>query len=128
MPEHRVSKEAERSIAESLTRVVTSAVAASARAECLAPLPRGRIPRSLVRRAIRLLIDNFEAPYGSTFRFVHNGRNYVARIEQHFHPEGGTARPWGHHRGVTVYAVREVRPPIQETEDGLVADCVLPMT
>jgi hypothetical protein len=34
------------------------------------------------------------------------GKQYVARIQRHFHPEGGAIKPWGHHRGVSLLVAR----------------------
>lgn len=45
------------------------------------------------------------APYGALSPFVaSDGRTYATWIEQHYHPPGGAARPWGLHHGVTVLA------------------------
>jgi hypothetical protein len=44
-------------------------------------------------------------PYGSLTPFVaSNGQTYATWIEQHYHPPGGAAQPWGLHHGVTVLA------------------------
>lgn len=44
-------------------------------------------------------------PYGTLAPFVaSNGQTYATWIEQHFHPPGGAAQPWGLHHGVTVLA------------------------
>ena len=37
--------------------------------------------------------------------FVADNKDFVARIEQHYHPPGGALRPWGPHKGVSVFAV-----------------------
>jgi hypothetical protein len=29
--------------------------------------------------------------------------NYALGVESHYHPEGGTATPWGWHKGVSVF-------------------------
>jgi hypothetical protein len=43
--------------------------------------------------------------YGSIFPFTaSDGKLYATWIEQHYHPPGGTALPWGYHHGVTVLA------------------------
>jgi len=33
-----------------------------------------------------------------------DGSRIVARVEQHYHPPGGTMRPWGRHLGVSLFA------------------------
>lgn len=44
-------------------------------------------------------------PYGTLAPFVaSNGLTYATWIEQHFHPPGGVAQPWGLHHGVTILA------------------------
>lgn len=41
--------------------------------------------------------------YGTLAPFVaSNGKTYATWIEQHYHPPGGAAQPWGLHHGVTV--------------------------
>jgi hypothetical protein len=43
--------------------------------------------------------------YGTLSPFVaSDGRTYATWIEQHCHPPGGAAQPWGLHHGVTVLA------------------------
>jgi hypothetical protein len=43
--------------------------------------------------------------YGTLSPFVaSDGKKYATWIEQHFHPPGGAAQPWGLHHGVTVLA------------------------
>ena len=43
--------------------------------------------------------------YGTLSPFVaSNGQTYATWIEQHFHPPGGVAQPWGFHHGVTILA------------------------
>jgi hypothetical protein len=34
------------------------------------------------------------------------GKQIVARIERHFHPEGGAVKPWGFHPGVSLFVKR----------------------
>jgi uncharacterized cupredoxin-like copper-binding protein len=42
---------------------------------------------------------------GSEIEVEVAGKPYVARIERHFHPEGGAIKPWGFHPGVSLFAV-----------------------
>ena len=46
----------------------------------------------------------FDAPLGTEVLIDADGKKYVARFEQHYHEEGGPQRPWGWHKGVTLYA------------------------
>lgn len=49
--------------------------------------------------------------YGTLGPFVAgDGKTYATWIEQHFHPPGGSVRPWGYHHGVTILA--KVEPVI----------------
>jgi hypothetical protein len=58
---------------------------------------------SLIKKASELLWK-FDAPIGSEIVIEHDGRSVVARFEQHFHEIGGPLRPWGFHKGITLYA------------------------
>ena len=57
----------------------------------------------VAQRAREILDANQNAPYGTEVPFEVDGRSYVGRIEEHYHEPGGPRRPWGRHRGVTVY-------------------------
>jgi hypothetical protein len=57
----------------------------------------------IARRAREILDGNNEAAYGTEVPFEIDGQSYVGRIEEHYHEPGGPRRPWGRHRGVTVY-------------------------
>lgn len=72
----------------------------------LQPVLDAKLERELAPRAQRILEAHGAAPIGTEVPFTHEGRPYVARIEMHNHPHGGPRKPWGPHRGVTVYAPR----------------------
>ena len=57
----------------------------------------------VAQRAREILDANDRAPFGTEVPFEVDGRSYVGRIEEHYHEPGGSRRPWGRHRGVTVY-------------------------
>jgi hypothetical protein len=57
----------------------------------------------IAKRAREILDANGEAPYGTEVPFEIDGQTYVGRIEEHYHEPGGPRKPWGRHRGVTVY-------------------------
>jgi hypothetical protein len=67
------------------------------------PLRPQETTPEIERRAKEILDANDDAPMGTEVSFEVDGRAYVARIEEHYHEPGGPRRPWGHHRGVTVY-------------------------
>jgi hypothetical protein len=54
-------------------------------------------------RAREILDANSGAPYGTEVPFEVDGQSYIGRIEEHYHEPGGPRKPWGRHRGVTVY-------------------------
>ncbi len=58
---------------------------------------------SLIKKAEEVLWK-FDSPIGSEIVIEDGGRSVIARFEQHFHEVGGPLRPWGFHKGVTLYA------------------------
>jgi hypothetical protein len=67
------------------------------------PLTQEEVTPELAAVAKRLLEEHPEAPFGTQFSLEYAGKNYIARIEEHYHEPGGPERPYGHHRGVTLY-------------------------
>jgi hypothetical protein len=57
----------------------------------------------IARRAREILDANRDTEYGTEVPFEIDGQPYVGRIEEHYHEPGGPKKPWGRHRGVTVY-------------------------
>ena len=55
--------------------------------------------------AKRMLAEHHADPVGTEVEYEENGRVFVGRIEQHYHPHGGVAKPWGYHKGVSVLEV-----------------------
>jgi hypothetical protein len=60
--------------------------------------------------AKRILQAHRSDPYGTEVPFEADGKRYVGRVEEHYHPPGGPARPWGKHPGISVFAVEPVPP------------------
>lgn len=69
----------------------------------LRPVTDAALEQALAPRAQEILEEHADAPIGAEFPFEHEGEPFVARIEIHEHPHGGPRKPWGPHRGVTVY-------------------------
>jgi hypothetical protein len=75
----------------------------------LEPLKPGRklnaseLTPALIRKADEVLFTEYP-PVGTVVPIELEGRLYVGRVEVHYHKEGGTKRPWGRHRGITLYA------------------------
>ena len=72
----------------------------------LRPVDSDEVTPAIERRASEILSEHAHDPLGTEVPFEIEGRSYVAKIEQHYHEPGGPRRPWGHHRGVTVYHAR----------------------
>jgi hypothetical protein len=58
---------------------------------------------AIAQRARAILDENDGAAFGTEVPFEIDGQSYVGRIEEHYHEPGGPKKPWGRHRGVTVY-------------------------
>ena len=58
---------------------------------------------SLIKKSESLLWD-LDSPIGSEVMLEAEGKSFVARFEQHFHEWGGPVKPWGPHKGITLYA------------------------
>jgi hypothetical protein len=61
------------------------------------------VPVPLRAKLHKLLQDHGNEPIGSLVPTEFEGRRYIARLEIHYHPEGGPVRPWGNHRGVSLF-------------------------
>jgi hypothetical protein len=66
-------------------------------------LRNAEVTPQLGKIARNILITYRSSSYGTGYHFNHGGRSYMGRIEEHYHPPGGDKRPWGHHKGVTLY-------------------------
>jgi peptidoglycan hydrolase-like protein with peptidoglycan-binding domain len=75
------------------------------------PTPRLRrlrdaeVTPAITAEAVRILRAYRDQAIGFEVPFTAGGKAYVARIELHYHPPGGPARPWGPHKGVSVFAL-----------------------
>jgi len=70
------------------------------------PLRNDELNPDLVKKADDLLW-NHPSPVGVDVPFELNGKNYVARFAYHYHEFGGAKKPWGYHKGVTLYATAD---------------------
>jgi hypothetical protein len=65
---------------------------------------RGEEMTPEIAQRAREILDGYSgAPFGTEVPFEIDGQPYIGRIEEHYHEPGGPRRPWGRHRGVTVY-------------------------
>jgi len=67
------------------------------------PVRGEEMTTEIARRAREILDANRDTEYGTEVPFEVEGQPYVGRIEEHYHEPGGSKKPWGRHRGVTVY-------------------------
>lgn len=66
-------------------------------------LTEAELTSKLIRKAEEVLRSQYPA-LGSEIPLEVDGRIYFGRVEMHFHEEGGPKKPWGYHRGMTLYA------------------------
>jgi hypothetical protein len=74
--------------------------------DAVRPLRPDEMNPELVKRADDLLW-NHPAPVGVDVPFEVNGKNYIARFALHYHEFGSDKKPWGYHKGVTIYSTWE---------------------
>ena len=67
--------------------------------------------RALVKQARVIILEHYKKPFGTEIPFEVDGKRYVGRIEKHFHPVGGPAKPWGWHHGCSLFAVEPGAQP-----------------
>lgn len=68
-------------------------------------LTNSEVTPAISAQAKRIISEHHRDPYGTEIPFQADNASYVARIEEHYHPPGGALKPWGHHAGVSVFAV-----------------------
>jgi len=67
------------------------------------PVVGAEMTTQIAQRARTILDENDGAAFGTEVPFEVDGQSYIGRIEEHYHEPGGPKKPWGRHRGVTVY-------------------------
>jgi hypothetical protein len=72
------------------------------------PPPAGTIPWPASRAVTQAIKDWARAQLhyekGTIITANVGGVDVVGRLETHYHPPGGNIRPWGCHKGLTIYA------------------------
>ena len=71
-------------------------------------LRQREVTRAHGMKAKELLNATRGQPFGTEVRFDIDGNSYAAVVEHHYHEPGGEARPWGWHRGISLFAVEPV--------------------
>lgn len=75
-------------------------------AQTLRRMKQSEVTPAITQKAIELRKQYARVSnYGLEIPFESGGKQYVARIEKHFHEPGGPLKPWGEHPGVSVLAV-----------------------
>jgi len=88
-----------------------SAPKAEAKTEPAAPkrtlrkIKNSEMTVAVVKKAREIINENYKKPFGTEIAFEMNGKHFVGRIEQHYHPPGGELHPWGYHPGCSLYVV-----------------------
>lgn len=61
---------------------------------------------AMMQAAAEVVRQHYANPVGTNVDIHVAGKHFVARIERHYHPEGGPIKPWGFHPGVSLFAIR----------------------
>jgi hypothetical protein len=69
-------------------------------------MQKDEITPALSALAASIVRKHYAKPVGTTIEVELEGKRVIARIERHFHPEGGAAKPWGFHPGVSLFVAR----------------------
>ncbi|HYQ43094.1 MAG TPA: hypothetical protein VER11_14030 [Polyangiaceae bacterium] len=64
------------------------------------------ISKRMLEVAAKIVREHYAKPVGTLIEVDVGGQRVIARIERHFHPEGGAIKPWGFHPGVSLFAPR----------------------
>jgi hypothetical protein len=69
-------------------------------------LKKAETSPAMLQTAARIVRKHYAKPVGTEITVEIEGKVITARIERHFHPEGGAAKPWGFHPGVSLFIAR----------------------
>jgi hypothetical protein len=61
---------------------------------------------AMLQVAAQIVKRHYAKPVGTEITVDIEGKQVIARIERHFHPEGGPVKPWGFHPGVSLFIAR----------------------
>jgi hypothetical protein len=71
--------------------------------EAVRKLDASELTPKLIRKADEVLYSEYP-PIGTLVPIEVDGKLNVGRVEAHYHEVGGPKRPWGRHRGITLYS------------------------
>ena len=69
-------------------------------------LQKDEVTPALLTLANTIVHKHYAKPVGTQIETEIEGKRVIARIERHFHPEGGAVKPWGYHPGVSLFVAR----------------------
>ncbi|HYP87592.1 MAG TPA: hypothetical protein VEQ59_05555 [Polyangiaceae bacterium] len=69
-------------------------------------MQKAEITPAMLARAAKLVREHYAKPVGTQVEVEVEGKRVIARLERHFHPEGGPVKPWGFHPGVSLFVAR----------------------
>ncbi|MEI9952724.1 MAG: hypothetical protein WDO74_28015 [Pseudomonadota bacterium] len=69
-------------------------------------MQKEEITPSMLETAAKIVRKHCAKPVGTQVEVDVDGKHVIARIERHFHPEGGPVKPWGFHPGVSLFVLR----------------------
>jgi len=69
-------------------------------------LKTNEVSPEMLAIAQRMIREHHHDRPGTEVPFDVGSESYVARIERHYHPEGGPVKPWGYHPGVSLLKAR----------------------
>jgi hypothetical protein len=67
---------------------------------------KAEISPAMLAAAARIVRQHYSKPAGTQIELDVEGQHLYARIEVHYHPEGGSVKPWGFHHGVSLFSSR----------------------
>jgi hypothetical protein len=69
-------------------------------------LKKAETSPAMLKLAASIVKRHYSKPVGTEITVEVEGQQVIARIERHFHPEGGAVKPWGFHPGVSLFIKR----------------------
>lgn len=69
-------------------------------------MQKAEITKGMLETAAKIVRKHYAKPVGTQIEVDVDGKHIIARIERHFHPEGGAVKPWGFHPGVSLFVLR----------------------
>ena len=74
---------------------------------------------AIVAAAVAALKELYPKDFGAEKEVEIDGHEYVARLERHYHPPGGGLKPWGAHKGISMFEVVEPPEPTETDVDAI---------